>query len=99
MCCGGPLRGINDELAMQVARQKLIQLKNAEVQCIVTVCPFCYVEFDLGQLEIKRHFKEEYNLPVLHFIELLRMAMGMKLEDWEIRSHRISLDTILEGRM
>lgn len=99
MCCGGPLRGIDDELAMQVARQKLIHLKDAGVQCIVTVCPFCYVEFDLGQLEIKRNFKEKYNLPVLHFVELLRMAMGMKMEDWEIRSHRIPLNTILEGRM
>jgi len=99
MCCGGPLRGVNDEFARQVARLKLINIKNAGVQCIVTVCPFCYVELDLGQLEIKRHFKEEYNLPVLHFAELLRMAMGMKLEDWEIKSHKIPLNQVLKGRL
>ncbi len=99
MCCGGPLRGINDELARQVARLKLINIKNAGVQCIVTVCPFCYVELDLGQLEIKRHFKEEYNLPVLHFVELLRMAMGMKLEDWEVKSHKVPLNQVLKGRL
>jgi len=99
MCCGGPLRGINDELARQVARLKLTNIKNAGVQCIVTVCPFCYVELDLGQLEIKRHFKEEYNLPVLHFAELLRMAMGMKLEDWEIKSHKVPLNQVLKGRL
>ncbi len=98
MCCGGPLRGIDDELASQVARQKLIHLKNAGVQCIVTVCPFCYIELDLGQLELKRSFNEEYDIPVLHFIELLRMAMGMKLEAWEIRSHRVPIDSILKGR-
>jgi len=99
MCCGGPLRGVNDELARQVARLKLTNIKNAGVQCIVTVCPFCYVELDLGQLEIKRHFKEEYNLPVLHFAELLRMAMGMKLDDWEIKSHKVPLNQILKGRL
>jgi len=99
MCCGGPLRGINDELARQVARLKLTNIKNAGVQCIVTVCPFCYVELDLGQLEIKRHFKEEYNLPVLHFAELLRMAMGMKLEDWEVKSHKVPLNQVLKGRL
>ncbi len=98
MCCGGPLRGIDDELAKQVARQKLIHLKNVGAQCIITVCPFCYLELDLGQLEIKRSFNEKYDLPVLHFIELLRLAMGMKLEDWEIRSHRVPLDNILKGR-
>ena len=99
MCCGGPLRGINDELARQVSRLKLIEMKNAGVECIVTVCPFCFVQLDLGQLEIKRHFKEEYNLPVLHFAELLRLAMGMKLEDWEIRSHRIPLGQVLKDRL
>jgi len=99
MCCGGPLRGVNDELARQVARLKLTNIKNAGVQCIVTVCPFCYVELDLGQLEIKRRFKEEYDLSVLHFAELLRMAMGMKLEDWEIKSHKIPLNQVLKGRL
>ena len=99
MCCGGPLRGINDELARNVARIKLTNIKNAGVECIVTVCPFCFVELDLGQLEIKRHFKEEYNLPVLHFVELLRMAMGMKLSDWEVKSHRIPLDQVLKDRL
>jgi len=99
MCCGGPLRDIDDELARHVSRQKLITLKNADVQAIVTICPFCYLQLDTGQLEVKRHFNEEYNLPVIHFIELLKMAMGMKLEDWEVKSHRIPIDNIIKGRV
>lgn len=96
MCCGGPLRGINDELARSVAREKLKNVKNAEADCLVTVCPFCFIEMDPGQLEIKRYFKEDYNLPVLHLAELLRMAMGMKLDEWEIKSHRVPLGPILK---
>lgn len=95
-CCGGPMRGINDAVALQVAKQKLDGLKNAGIDCIVTVCPFCYLELDLGQLEIKRHLNVEYNIPVVHFAELLKIAMGMPLEDWEIRSHKIPLAKVLE---
>jgi heterodisulfide reductase subunit B len=98
-CCGGPLRGVNDELARDVARMKLISIKNAGAECIVTVCPFCFLELDMSQLEIKRHYKEEYNLPVLHFAELLRMAMGMKLDDWEIKLHRVPLNPVLKDRL
>jgi heterodisulfide reductase subunit B len=94
-CCGGPLRGINDEVALHVAKQKLDSMKTAGVDSIVTVCPFCYLELDMGQVEIKRHTKEEYNLPVLSFAELLRIAMGMNLENWELKAHRISLEKIL----
>jgi heterodisulfide reductase subunit B len=94
-CCGGPLRGINDEVALQVAKQKLDSMKAAGVDSIVTVCPFCYLELDMGQIEIKRHLKEEYNLPVLSFAELLRVAMGMDLEDWELKAHRIPITKVL----
>jgi heterodisulfide reductase subunit B len=94
-CCGGPLRGINDDVASQVAKQKLDGMKRSGVECIVTVCPFCHIELDMGQLEIRRRSQEEYNLPVLHFAELLRMAMGMKLEEWEIRSHKIPITKTL----
>lgn len=97
-CCGGPLRGINDEVALRVAKQKLDSMKTAGVDAIVTVCPFCYIEMDMGQLEIKRNLKEEYNLPVLHFAELLRLAMGMKLEDWEIKAHRIPITKLLNEK-
>jgi len=74
-------------------------LKDAEVQAVVTVCPFCFLQLDLGQLEVKRHFNEEYNLPVIHFIELLRIGMGMKLEDWEVKAHRIPITDIFKDRL
>lgn len=94
-CCGGPLRGINDEVALQVAKQKLDRMRAAGVDCIATVCPFCYLELDMGQIEIKRHLNEDYNFPVLHFAELLRIAMGIQLDDWEIKAHRIPITKIL----
>jgi heterodisulfide reductase subunit B len=94
-CCGGPLRGINDEVALHVAKQKLDSMHSARVGCIVTVCPFCFLELDMGQIEIRRHTSEEYNLPVLSFAELLRMAMGIDLEDWELKAHRIPITEII----
>ena len=94
-CCGGPLRGINDEVALNVARQKLNAIRDAKADVIVTVCPFCYLELDMGQIEIRRRVNEEYNLPVLNFAEMLRIAMGMDLEDWELRAHKVPVTKIL----
>jgi len=95
-CCGGPLRGINDDVALQVARQKLDSMKFAGANSIVTVCPFCFIEMDMGQVEIKRHANEVYDLPVLNLAELLRLAIGMDLEDWEIKAHRIPITNVLK---
>jgi heterodisulfide reductase subunit B len=70
-------------------------MRKAGANGIVTVCPFCFLEMDMGQVEIRRHSKEEYNLPVLSYAELLRVAMGMKLEDWELKAHRIPITGLL----
>jgi len=32
---------------------------------------------------------------VLSFAELLRVAMGMDLEDWELKAHRIPITKVL----
>jgi heterodisulfide reductase subunit B len=96
VCCGGPLRDIDDHLSRSLSNRKLSALKRANVDCVVTACPFCYIQFDLGQLEIKSLLKEEYNIPVLHFVELLSLAMGYKSEAPQLREHRIPIDKIVK---
>ncbi len=95
VCCGGPLRDIDNQLSRSLSNRKLAALKRANVDCVVTACPFCYIQFDLGQLEIKSLLKEEYDIPVLHFVELLGLAMGLKLEGPQLREHRVSIDRIV----
>jgi heterodisulfide reductase subunit B len=96
VCCGGPLRDIDDNLSRSLSNRKLSALKRANVDCVVTACPFCYIQFDLGQLEIKSLLKEEYNIPVLHFVELLSLAMGYKSEALQLREHRVPIDKIVK---
>jgi len=95
ICCGGPLRDIDDHLSRSLSSRKLAALKRANVDCVVTACPFCYIQFDLGQLEIKSLLKEEYDIPVLHFVELLSLAMGFKPEATQLREHRVPIDRIV----
>lgn len=95
MCCGGPLRGVNDDISRRVSREKLKALSTAGVDCVATVCPFCFRQLDLGQVEIKRYFKEDYNLPVVHYMELLGKAIGVKFAESELADHKVPVEKIL----
>ena len=46
-------------------------MTDAGAEAIVDTCPFCQLQFDRGQAEIKDKFGVEWNLPVLHFCEML----------------------------
>lgn len=94
-CCGGLLRGISDEVARRLARDKLFNILKANVDCIVTVCPFCFIQLDVGQLEVSRMFNEQYNIPVLHYPELLGLSMSMGPKELALHTHRVSTESLL----
>jgi heterodisulfide reductase subunit B len=95
-CCGGLLKGISDETALELAREKLANTSKAGADCISTLCPFCFVALDIGQLQVKAKFKEVYDLPILHYSELLALALGVAPEALALRSHKIKADKVLE---
>jgi heterodisulfide reductase subunit B len=95
MCCGGPLRGVNDEISRRIAREKLKALSTSGADCVATVCPFCFRQFDMGQIEMKRYFEEDYHLPVVHYMELLGKAIGVKLTRGDLADHKIPVERIL----
>lgn len=83
MCCGagGGVRGAMKEISLRFTRDKLINMRNAGIDAIVVCCPFCQLQFDIGQLEVNKIFRnqigETFNIPVLYISQLLGLAMGI----------------------
>ena len=95
-CCGGLLRNVSETLTEAMLRDRLIELKEAEVDCVVTVCPLCFLQFDLGQKLVERKYKEQYNIPSLIYSELLGLGMGLSAKELGLKTHRIKIDKIIE---
>lgn len=96
MCCGNVLRGLEEEVSVSMAREKLKRVKDANADCMTTVCPACHLQYDIGQLEIKSKYKEEYNIPVLHYPQLLGLALGLGPEELGINLLKAKANTVLE---
>jgi heterodisulfide reductase subunit B len=95
-CCGGLLRGVSDDLALDLAREKLVNTTKAGAECIATLCPFCFVALDIGQLQVKSKFNEVYDMPIIHYSELLALALGVDPEELALRSHKVKTDKVIE---
>ncbi len=95
-CCGAPSVGVNDKMALQLARDKLNHIKMVEAQALITICPFCHIMYDTNELRIEKIFNEVYGIPVLHYPQLLGLAMGMTPEELAFSELRVNGSKIIE---
>ncbi len=90
MCCGagGAVRTADLEVALDFTKQKFDSILDAGgADVIVTPCPFCQLQLDLGQVEIQKHFGEEYVFDVMHVSEFLALAFGHEPDEFGLETH------------
>lgn len=97
MCCGagGGLRSRDIDVTLSFTREKLQNMKAAGVDAIVNVCPFCHLQFDVGQTEVNKAYDEDWDIPVFHLAQLYGLAMGVSKDDLTVDAHQISADPAL----
>ena len=94
-CCGNPIIGVNESIPFQMAKEKLEHIRAVGAQALITVCPFCHMMYDLNQPRIERAFNEKFNIPVLHYPQLLGLAMGFTPEELLLSELRVKLADLL----
>jgi len=87
LCCGVGIKAIDPETNLIMLREKLESIREAGANCIVTPCPFCFIQFDMGQREVNRKFNESYAFPVFYITELLGLAVGLSPEEIGLQFH------------
>lgn len=95
-CCGAPSIGVDDKVPLQLARDKLNHVKAAGAQALITICPFCHMMYDTNQMRIEKAFNEEYGMPVLHYPQLLGLAMGLTPEELGFDELRVKASPLLD---
>ncbi|UCF58404.1 MAG: CoB--CoM heterodisulfide reductase iron-sulfur subunit B family protein [Candidatus Bathyarchaeota archaeon] len=94
-CCGAPIVGVNDKIPLQLAREKLGHVGAVGAQAMITVCPYCHIMYDLNQPRMERIFNEKIGIPVLHYPQLLGLAMGIAPEELALKDLRVDATEIV----
>jgi heterodisulfide reductase subunit B len=94
-CCGSLLLPHDIDAAHLLAINSVE--KKGKVDAIVVGCPFCFKQFDLGQVMAKRKFNKDLEIPVIFFSQLLGLALGFNEQElgFDIL-HKINTKKFLE---
>jgi len=95
-CCGGAILGVDENIALGMAKNKLDHVVANKVDALITICPFCTVMYEDNQKKIEAKFEVEYNLPVLYFPQLLGLAYGLDKKALGFRLNKVKADALLQ---
>ncbi len=76
-CCGGHMTQISEATGFEMIRRLVKGASDYKADMIVTLCPMCQLNLDGFQAPMNRHFKTNYNMPVLYFTQMLGLAFGI----------------------
>jgi len=93
-CCGSVLSLCDLDAAQTLAIESIE--RKGKVDAIVVGCPFCFKQFDIGQVVARKKFNKELNIPILFYAELLGLALGFDAKDLGLNViHKIPTDGFL----
>ncbi len=93
-CCGAPLTGINDRLAMDMAQKKIDSAREAGAQYICTACPYTQLQFDGVQMRMAAQSNNGALLAPILYPQLLGLCMGIDEKLLGISKNEIDLSDI-----
>jgi heterodisulfide reductase subunit B len=99
-CCGGLLRGVQDDVADRVLHERLVDANEAEIDALVTVCSLCHLQHDMGQRGIKKAFDmEDLEIPVIHYPQIIALGFGYSPKELGLDLHTIKTDKFVAKLM
>jgi heterodisulfide reductase subunit B len=95
-CCGGPIFGIEKNIARSMAKHKLDIVTQAKVDALITICPLCSIIYEDTQKKMETEFNLKYNLPVVYLPQILGLAFGIDIKQLGFHLNKIKPDALLE---
>jgi heterodisulfide reductase subunit B len=98
-CCGAPMTGINDQLAMDMTRKKIDSAREGGAQYICTACPYSQLQFDGIQKRMAALLNSGEPMAPILYPQLLGLSMGIDEKTLGISRNGIDLSSIVSFLM
>jgi heterodisulfide reductase subunit B len=86
--CGNFFGKVSEDASMRLVEAILEGVKTSEADVIVTTCPFCMMQLEVGQMRLKNEKGKGYGIPVIHYVDMLGLSMGIAPEDLGLNLRR-----------
>jgi len=91
-CCGGGILNIDESVAVEMTKMKLVSLSSKDVDALLLICPFCGIMYSRYQRLIMKEGKE---IPVIYYPQLLGLALRLNPDELGFQRNIADASTLL----
>lgn len=95
-CCGFHALMANEGPALELGGSILGAAMEENADAVVTVCPLCYISLDTYRSKINKRLKKKITIPVLHFPQVLALALGIEHKKLGFKRHIASVKDVVK---
>lgn len=96
LCCGYPSMQADEEFSLKHRLlPKLSRMRSKGAEAILTICPACTIQFEIGQVMLRPH-GFQFNMPCINLMELLALSFGVPYEDLHLELHRSPVQQLVQ---
>jgi len=94
LCCGKACT--HEEIPEKMTYDVLSSIKKSGADFMGLICPTCFDEFDLGQINLSRKFSVDLKVPIIYYFQFLGLSQGLSTEDVGLHLHKTKADEMLK---
>ena len=94
-CCGFPILTINQPASLTMVANHTGEALDKGAVAMVTPCPLCHLNLDGYQPQASKIRKQPIDLPIIHFPQMLGLAMGIDPKKMRMNKHMASTSKLL----
>ncbi len=95
-CCGFPILLEKAEMAARMSGENLVDAEQHGADCLVTPCPLCHMSLDIYQKRAEQAMGRSIGMPILHFPQLVGLALGYSPKELGMARHLIPVKRVLQ---
>jgi heterodisulfide reductase subunit B len=92
--CGSFFGKVSEEASILLAENILKSASEKYADTIVTTCPFCIMQLEIGQIKL-REKDLSFNIPILHYVDILGLSLGFDPDELGFDLRRININPVL----
>jgi len=94
LCCGKACT--HEEIPEKMTFDVLSSIKKSGADFMGLICPTCFDEFDLGQINLSRKLSVDLKVPIIYYFQFLGLSQGLLPEDVGLHLHKTKADEMLK---